>query len=90
MCSISVSWALEKQRSANNRRTYLQTLDTLWSRPDIGLRKKTLWRMLSETAARANEILAVNIEDLDLVRKRAVVSGKGGHREVVIWSLPSS
>lgn len=61
-------------------------LDKLWSRPDIGLREKTLWKMLYETAARANEILSLNIEDLDLPRKRAVVIGKGGHREVVIWA----
>jgi integrase len=61
-------------------------LDALWSRPDIGLREKTLWRMLYETAARTNEILALNIEDLDMPRKRAVVIGKGGHREVVIWA----
>ncbi|MCP4303887.1 MAG: tyrosine-type recombinase/integrase [bacterium] len=61
-------------------------LDKLWSRPDIGLREKTLWKMLYETAARANEILALNIEDLDQARKRAVVIGKGGHREIVIWA----
>ena len=42
--------------------------------------------MLYETAARANELLALNIKDLDLGRKRAVVIGKGGHREVVIWA----
>ncbi len=62
------------------------TLDELWSRPRIGLREKTPWRMLYETAARANEILALNIEDLDLDRKQAAVTAKGGHREVVIWA----
>ena len=61
-------------------------LDKLWTRSDVGLRDKTFWRMLYETAARANELLALNIEDLDLGRKRAVVIGKGGHREVVIWA----
>ncbi len=61
-------------------------LDNLWSRPDVALREKTLWRMLYETAARTNEILALNIEDLDLARKRAVVIGKGGHREVIVWA----
>ena len=61
-------------------------LHALWTRPDIGLREKTLWRMLYETAARTNEILALNIEALDLARKRAVVIGKGGHREVIIWA----
>lgn len=58
----------------------------LWSRSDIDLREKTLWRMLYETAARTNEILALDIEDLDLARKRAVVTGKGGHREVIVWA----
>lgn len=61
-------------------------LDKMWSRPDVRLREKTLWRMLYETAARTNEILALDIEDLDLGRKRAVVTGKGGHREVVVWA----
>ena len=61
-------------------------LHNLWTRPRIGLREKTLWRMLYETAARSNEILALNIEDLDLARKRANVIGKGGHREVVVWA----
>jgi len=61
-------------------------LDKLWSRSDVGLREKTLWRMLYETAARTNEVLALDIEDLDQARKRAVVIGKGGHREVVVWA----
>jgi integrase len=45
---------------------------------DIPLREKTLWRMLYETAARAGEILALNIEDLDLDGRRAPVRSKGG------------
>ena len=54
-----------------------QDLEALWSRRDISLREKTLWRVLYETAARAGEILALNIEDMDLPRKRAVITGKG-------------
>jgi len=42
--------------------------------------------MLYETAARTNEILALDIADLDLGRKPAVVIDKGGHREVVVWA----
>ena len=63
-----------------------QDLDKLWSRRDIDLREKALWRMLYETAARAGEILALNIEDMDLSRKRAVIVGKGGHKEYVFWA----
>jgi len=80
--------AIDRKRVPRDRTKALayDDLDALWSRPDIGLREKTMWRMLYETAARTNEILALNIEDLDMARKRAVVIGKGGHREVVIWA----
>ena len=47
---------------------------------------KTLWWMMYETAARTNEILALNIEDLDVGARRAVVRGKGGHRQEVVWA----
>ena len=63
-----------------------QDLEELWSRRDVNLREKTLWRMLYETAARAGEILALNIEEMDLPRKRAVIIGKGGHKEYVFWA----
>ena len=63
-----------------------QDLEKLWSRRDINLREKTLWRMLYETAARAGEILALDIEDMDLPRRRAVIIGKGGHKEYVFWA----
>ncbi|WP_245899939.1 hypothetical protein [Nonomuraea indica] len=42
------------------------TIQRLLSRRDIPLRERTLWRMLYEKAARAAEILALNVEDLDL------------------------
>src|SRR5262245_41506920 len=48
------------------------------SRRDVPLREKTLWRMLYETAARANEILALDVEDLDLENQRAKIRSKGG------------
>jgi integrase len=34
-------------------------------RLDVGLREKTRWRMLYETAARATEILSLDVDDLD-------------------------
>ena len=63
-----------------------EDLEGLWSRREISLREKTLWRMLYETAGRAGEILALNVEALDLPRKRAVITGKGGHKEYVFWA----
>jgi len=56
------------------------------SRRDVPLREKTLWRMLYETAARASEILALDIEDLDLSGRRARIVSKGGKTEWVFWS----
>jgi integrase len=60
-------------------------IERLLSRRDIPLREKTLWRMLYETAARAGEILALNVEDLDLEQRRAAVRSKGGDTEFVYW-----
>lgn len=41
------------------------------------IREKVLWRMLYETAARAEEVLAFNVEDLNLTGRTAMVRGKG-------------
>jgi Phage integrase family len=48
-------------------------IERLLSRRDVPLREKTLWRMLYETGARASEILALNVEVLDLERRRAPI-----------------
>jgi integrase len=50
------------------------------------LRDKTLWRLLYESAARAGEVLALDVEDLDLANRRARVTGKGGQVEWITWS----
>lgn len=42
--------------------------------------------MLYETATRAGQILALDIGDLDLDARRAVVVGKGGAIEHVYWA----
>ena len=60
-------------------------VERLLSRRDIPLREKTLWRMLYETAARAVEVLSLNVEDLDLEQRRAPVRSKGGDVEFVYW-----
>ena len=60
-------------------------IERLLSRRDIRLREKTLWRMLDETAARASEILALNVEDLDLEQRRAPIRSKGGDTGFVYW-----
>jgi len=61
------------------------TIERQLSRRDVPLREKTLWRMLYETAARASEILALNVEQLDLENRRAAIRSKGGETEWVYW-----
>lgn len=50
-----------------------------------GLREKTLWRLLYESAARAQEVLSLDVADLDMSSKRARVVSKGGKTEWVFW-----
>jgi integrase len=52
-------------------------IDRLIARRDVHLREKTFYRMLYETAARSEEILSVNIEDLDLPGRTCPVKAKG-------------
>ncbi|HEY5988863.1 MAG TPA: hypothetical protein VIV12_21155 [Streptosporangiaceae bacterium] len=52
-------------------------IDRLIARREVHLREKTFYRMLYETAARAEEILGLNIEELDLAGRRAPVKAKG-------------
>lgn len=60
-------------------------VDALLAREDIGLRERTLWRMLYETAARSAEVLALDMQDLDLPNRRAKVRRKGGAVDWIIW-----
>jgi len=62
------------------------TLSALWSDETHDRRERSYWAMLYDTAARANELLLVNIEDLDLANHEAMVIGKGGNAEYVSWS----
>jgi integrase len=61
-------------------------IERLFTRRDVPLPEKTLWRMLYETATRVSEILALDIEDLDLDCRRAAVRSKGGATERVYWA----
>ncbi|MGW8366825.1 tyrosine-type recombinase/integrase [Streptomyces wedmorensis] len=57
-------------------------IDRLMARREVHLREKTLWRMLYETAGRAEEILGVNIEDLDFAGRRCLVKAKSARSKV--------
>ena len=73
-CAASRLPAPVRPASAGRRREHLNATravprpatDRALTRRDVPLREKTLWRMLYETAARASEVLALNIDDLDL------------------------
>ncbi|MGA4838133.1 hypothetical protein [Streptomyces sp. G45] len=49
----------------------------LW-RLDVALREKTRWKMLDESAARADEVLCLNVGDLYPQDKRGRITAKGG------------
>lgn len=51
----------------------------------LSLREKTLWTLLYESAARADSILALDIEDLDLENKRGRITAKGDILRWVHW-----
>jgi integrase len=83
---------LERRRERVDRTRSLtrSQLEGLFARRDLPLRERTLWRLLYETAARANELLALDVEDLDLANRRARVHSKGGAVEWVFWQTGSA
>jgi site-specific recombinase XerD len=77
-------WARPKISRDHSRALTSEQISALW-RLDVGIRDKTLWRLLYETAARANEILTLDVTDLDPVNKRARVIAKGGDTDWVYY-----
>jgi len=78
-----------RKRTEDERRERPVSRDLLaglWALDGVAGRDRTLWRMAYETWARAEELLGLNIEDLDLANREAVVNGKGGDRERVWWA----
>jgi integrase/recombinase XerC/integrase/recombinase XerD len=60
-------------------------VEELLGREDIGLRERVLWRMLYETAARTSEVLALDVDELDLRNRCAKVRRKGNAVDVIVW-----
>ena len=46
--------------------------------------------MLYETAARASEVLALDVEDLDRPQRRAAVRSKGGDTDLIFWAAATA
>ncbi len=81
----SMAVGLERRREPVDRSKAIPyaKLDRLWRGADVGLREQAPWRLLYETAGRATEILSLNVEDVDLANRRAVVVSKGGATELL-------
>ncbi len=95
--AVSPAAGLERHRERANRaqvqRTRaipLEELEAFLAAPHHGLRERLLWRMLYETAARAQEVLLLDVEDLDVANKRALVIGKGGIAEPIGWETATA
>ncbi|MCW2914424.1 MAG: Integrase/recombinase XerD [Actinomycetia bacterium] len=52
---------------------------------DAPIREKTLWRLLYESAARSSEVLALDVQDLDLRNRKAKVTRKGSAVDIIVW-----
>lgn len=52
---------------------------------DAPLRERVLWTLLYESTARAEEVLLLDVPDLETANKRAVMTRKGGARDVIVW-----
>ena len=57
----------------------LPQLERLWGNRDIPLRERALWRLLYDSAARAEDALGLDVPDLDLANRQARARIKGGH-----------
>jgi site-specific recombinase XerD len=94
--TTSPTAALERRRLRGDRHTHARTRAI--PEPELltfltathPLRDKTLWWLLYDSAARASEILALDVGHLDLPRRRAVVIGKGGRAELVGWETKTA
>ena len=76
---------LRKPRPSRARALSRAEVEQLLSREGISLRERTFWRMAYEIAARSAELLALDVEDLDLPNRHAKVRRKGGAVDVIVW-----
>jgi integrase len=72
-----------KLRPDRSRTLTRAAVEQLLTREGIPLRERTFWSLLYETAARAEEVLALDIEDLDRPNRKARVRRKGGAVNIV-------
>ncbi|MFE2961119.1 hypothetical protein [Nocardia tengchongensis] len=49
------------------------------------LRERVLWHLLYETAARIEDVLPLDVPDLDMPNRCAIVVRKGGAVDIMAW-----
>ncbi|WP_158688184.1 MULTISPECIES: site-specific integrase [Actinomycetes] len=64
-----------------------EQIDRLVADKRRSLEDRTLWSMLYSTAARAEEVLALDIEDLDRANRRARTIRKGGKADDLLYDV---
>jgi site-specific recombinase XerD len=62
----------------DSRAIPLPELERLWKKRDIPLRERALWRLLYDSASRAEAVLGLDVPDLDLANRQARARVKGG------------
>lgn len=83
---------LERRRviEDHDRALSREQVERILTRRESPVRDRALWRLLYETAARANEVLRLNVEDVDLQARRAVTTRKGGDRDILHFQTGSA
>lgn len=87
---IAVGVDRRREPADRTRAISYPQLERLWRRTDVAVREKALWRLLYETAARASEVLSLDVGDVDLENRRAVVRSKGGDLELLHFQTGSA
>ncbi|MEU6325404.1 hypothetical protein [Streptomyces sp. NPDC047009] len=74
---------IERRPSPPDRTKALSLVQVaaVWRLNDVSLRDRTPWRLLYESAARAEEVLCLNMENLFTADKRGRIKAKGGATE---------
>ena len=83
----SVPGTCEHRRESDDQTQVVDraVIDRICTRRDISLWERLLWRMLYETASRANAVLALDVEDCDFDNRRVRVTVKGGDTVWIVW-----
>ena len=89
---VSPAAKLRRRKERRSRAQELQAnaiafgeLQALWRDTRHRLRDRAFWALAYSTAARADELLQLDIEHHDLPNRQAQITGKGGSAERIFW-----